>query len=72
MFCVTAQHCMMYHTMPKQINHSSAASQERTLSKPTAVPGLPAGLPGLPADILVRAMGITRVEDLPDCDHTVW
>jgi len=23
-------------------------------------------------DILARAMGITRVEDLPDCDHTVW
>jgi len=23
-------------------------------------------------DALARAMGITRVEDLPDCDHTVW
>jgi len=23
-------------------------------------------------DILARAMGITRVEDLPDCEHTVW
>jgi len=23
-------------------------------------------------DILARAMGITRVEDLPDCDRTVW
>jgi len=22
-------------------------------------------------DMLARAMGITRVEDLPDCDHTV-
>ena len=23
-------------------------------------------------DILARTMGITRVEDLPDCEHTVW
>ena len=23
-------------------------------------------------DMLARAMGITRVEDLPDRDHTVW
>jgi len=23
-------------------------------------------------DTLERVMGITRVEDLPDCEHTVW
>jgi len=23
-------------------------------------------------DMLARAMGITRVKDLPNCDHTVW
>jgi len=43
MFCVAAQHCMMHHTVQKKVNHSTAASQERTPAKPSAVPGLPAG-----------------------------
>jgi len=30
MFCATAQHCMKHHTVPTKVNHSTAASQERT------------------------------------------
>jgi len=43
MYCAAAQHCMMHLTMPKKINHTTAASEERTPAKPPAVPGLPAG-----------------------------
>jgi len=51
----------------KTINNSIAASEERTIAKPPTVPGPLAGQTNWRA-----AMGITRVEDLPDCDHTVW
>jgi len=47
---------------------TAAASKQRTPAKPPAVPGLPRGR----TDMLARTMGITRVEDLPDRDHTVW
>ena len=43
MYCAAAQDCMMHHTMPKKIIHSTAASQERTPAKLPAVAGLPAG-----------------------------
>jgi len=43
MFCATAQHCMIHHTVYKKVNHSTAASQERTPANPPAVPGLLAG-----------------------------
>jgi len=61
MFCATAQHCMIHHTVYNKVNHSTAASQERT----------PAKLPAVP-NMLACVMGITCVEDLPDRDHTVW
>jgi len=68
MFCAAAQHCMIHHTVHKKVNHSTAASQERTPAKLPAVPGLPAG------QICWRAPWASwaRVEDLPDHDHTVW
>jgi len=61
MFCVAAQYFMIHHTVYNKVNHSKAASQERTPANLSAVP-----------DMLARAMGITCVEDLPDRDHTVW
>jgi len=42
-FCAAAQHCIIHHTVHKKVNHSTAASQERTPVKPPAVPGLPVG-----------------------------
>ena len=61
MFCVAAQYFMIHHTVYNKVNHSKAASQERTPANLSAVP-----------DMLARAMGITCVEDLPDPDHMVW
>jgi len=58
---------MMNHTVPKKVNHSTVVSQERTPSEAARR----ARAPGR-ADMLARTMGIIHVEDLPDCDHTVW
>ena len=58
---------MMHHTVPKKSKpqysgvtgaHASEAARR-------------ARAPGR-TDMLARAMGITRVKDLPNCDHTVW
>jgi len=57
MFGGTSQHCMIHHTVHNKVNHSAAASQERTPAK---------------LHMLARAMGVTCVEDLSDRDHTVW
>jgi len=65
--CAAAQHCVMHHSVQKN-QTTAAASKQRTPAKPPAVPGLPRGR----TDMLARTMGITRVEDLPDRDHTVW
>jgi len=55
-FCAVAQHCMMHHTVPQKVN---------------LTPANRARAPGR-TDKLVRAIDITRVEDLLDLDHTVW
>jgi len=57
---------MMHHTVPKkstpQYSGVTGAHASEAVSRARA--------PGR-TDMLARAMGITRVEDLPDRDHTV-